>query len=117
MSDQRKSVRGRSYLGGTMMFNHGYSTMDCLVLNLSRSGAKLTFTNTVTVPGEFDLTIEQKGGSRKARMIWRRQDEVGVKFIEDDASMPVSLEWARRLRAAEAKNHALRLRIEALTSA
>ena len=117
MSDNRKSVRGRSYLGGRMVFNRGYSTMDCLVLNLSSEGAKLTFTNTVTVPGEFDLTIEQKGGSRKARMIWRRQDEVGVRFVENEAAMPVSLEWARRLRAAEAKNHALQRRIEALTSA
>jgi hypothetical protein len=118
MLEKRRTTRSRRYYGGTIIFNHQFSTMDCLIRNLSKDGAKLEFSNTVTVPGEFDIIIKQDAQSYRARMIWRRENEAGVKFINDNATViPMPLAWARRLRDLETKNAAQIRRIEELTSA
>lgn len=117
MIEKRKNMRNRTYLGGCIQFNHDLSTMDCLIRNLSNEGAKLIYTNSVTVPGEFDLQITAKGYSRRARVVWRRKDEAGVEFIDNTANIiPINTDLARRLRASEARNATLKNRIEELQS-
>jgi hypothetical protein len=87
MHERRKIARNRTFLGGVIAFHHRKSTMDCLVRNLSPGGAKICFTNTVTVtfPDEFDLTINQKKRTLPARVIWRRADEAGITFLNEIA--------------------------------
>ena len=118
MYERRKIARKRSFFGGVIAFNRRSSTMDCLVRNLSAEGAKVVFTNTVTVPDEFDLTIRQKERTVRVRMIWRRADEAGVIFLDESAaSAPIPLDWARRLRDCEADKAALRRRVAELSTA
>ena len=117
MQERRKLARGRTYLGGVIAFNRENSTMDCLVRNLSVGGAKISFTNTATVPDEFDLTIKQKGRALLARMVWRRADEAGIVFLNENvAGAPIPLDWARRLRDCQADNAALRRRVARLST-
>ncbi len=93
--ERRKKPRLRSFFGGVIAFNKRSSTMDCLVRNFSADGAKVTFTNTVTVPDEFDLTIRRKETSYRARMVWRDRDEAGVIFVNPpSAQAPIPLDWA-----------------------
>jgi hypothetical protein len=116
MVERRKSVRLRTYLGGVIGFNKRASTMDCHVSNLSPAGARVAFTNTATVPDEFDLTIGRKDRSFRARMVWRGLNEAGVAFLSEYARMvPVPLEWAKRLRDCEDEKAALRRRVARLT--
>ncbi len=68
MIERRKFPRSRTYLGGTMHFNHGFSSMDCLIRDLSDEGARLIFTNSVAVPGKFDLPMTQDGITHHVRM-------------------------------------------------
>ena len=117
MQDRRKSTRRRSYIGGQIAFNQRSSLMDCLVRNISGGGAKLVFTNTVTVPQEFDLSM-QNARTFRARVIWRRADEAGVAFLEPrPSSAPISLDVARRLRQCEAEKAALQRRVQELSGA
>ena len=116
MAERRKAVRSRTFLGGVIAFNRHQSSMDCRVRNFSPAGAKVTFTNTATIPNQFDLRIAHKDRSFRARMAWRGIDEAGIEFLgEYDNDVPVPLELMQRLRNSEAKNAALRQRIKQLS--
>jgi hypothetical protein len=118
MRDRRKTARTLSYLGGQIAFNQRSSVMDCLVRNFSPEGAKLVFSNTVTVPQEFDLSIPKQDRTVRVRMVWRRADEAGVAICgAQSRPAPVPLDLARRLKACEAERAALERRVEQLCSA
>ena len=116
MVEKRKATRARTLLGGVIAFNNRASTMDCQVRNLSIGGAKVTFSNTATVPDQFDLKIAPKERSFRARMIWRAPNEAGVAFLSEyNQDVPVPLEWAKRLRDCEAEKAILRKRVAQLS--
>jgi hypothetical protein len=53
--------------------------MDCVVRNLSASGAMLKVANTVGIPDRFELKLEREN-FRWCRVRWRRNDAIGVEF-------------------------------------
>jgi hypothetical protein len=115
MQERREFQRGRTYLGGRLAFNNQYCAIDCLVRNMSQNGAKLVFEGTVLLPGEFDLMLPQKGESRRARVVWRQQDEAGVTFLQPAGQGVVSIQMARRVKKLEADRAALAARVAELT--
>ena len=49
--------------------------------------------------------------------MWRRVDEAGVVFVEENAGVePLPIETVRRLRREKAEKEALRRRVEELTT-
>ena len=115
MQERRNFHRGRTYLFGRIAFNNRFSTMDCLVRNMSQIGAKLTLSSTVMIPEQFDLNIRNKGDSRHARLIWRSDTELGVAFIHHSNAPVVSIETARRIKMLEADRDALAKRVAELS--
>ena len=117
MQERRKSHRSRTYLGGRIAFNRRFSTMDCLVRNLSSNGARVVFTNTVTVPDELELTITHKAQTFRARMVWRQHEEAGLVFLAPQGeAAPIPLDVARRLKKCEAERDALKRRVAQLSA-
>lgn len=117
MTERRTSPRQRSYLGGRIAFNTRASTMDCLVRNFTATGAKLEMSSAVMLPDAFDLAIPCKGIETRARVIWRREEAIGVAFAQPEATADiVSLDVVRRLRACERERDALRARVAELTA-
>ena len=115
--ERRSIARARTYLGARVAFNDRYSTMDCLVRNMSPAGAKLEVSGGVTLPDEVDLTITKRAETLRARILWRRGDEAGLAFLHHHpGSTVVPLDLARRLRAHEAEKAALLRRIRELSS-
>lgn len=109
MQNRRQAVRGRTYLGARIVFNHRYSSMDCLVRDLSTAGAKLIVSASVTVPIEFDLEFGRSQETRRVRIAWRSGDELGVVFADQAASSEViPLDVHRKLKAAEMERDRLR---------
>lgn len=115
MQERRKAQRGRTYLGGVVAFNNRCSTLDCLVRNMSQDGAKIEFAGPATIPDEFDITIHQKGHSRRARVTWRRETEAGITFLLSEAGSVVSIETARQIRKLEADRETLARRVAHLS--
>ena len=115
MLDRRKLHRDRTYLGGRIAFNNRCSTFDCLVRNLSQDGAKIAFSDSATVPSEFDVTIHRKGESRRARIVWRDETQAGIRFLHTDDQRIVSIETALRIRKLEAERNALARRVAQLS--
>jgi len=115
MNERRKTMRARTVLGGVISFNNRRSSLACCVHNFSSAGARLEFTNTAIIPDEFDLTIARKEATFRARTAWRSADTAGVVFIDEQENSVVPLDWARKLKAAEAQNRALKRRIADLS--
>ena len=79
-SDNRRAARRVLNKSGRIIFNRGRSTIDCVVKNLSKSGARLAVATVVGVPDAFYLAIADASGTQACRVVWRRLKEVGVKF-------------------------------------
>ncbi|AWN55880.1 PilZ domain-containing protein [Methylobacterium sp. 17Sr1-1] len=119
MSELRRETRLRTFLKGRIVFNNGNSTMDCLVRDLSASGARLVLSQTATLPDGFDLIIPAKDRTHKATLRWRRADSIGVTFAEEAAhpaaasapdTTPAML--LTRIRELEAENASLRRQLK-----
>ena len=80
MSERRRATRQKSFLRGCIYFNNRRSALDCLVRDISATGARLIFSDTVSVPDMVDLHIPQKEQMLRAHVQWRHGDEIGVAF-------------------------------------
>jgi hypothetical protein len=54
--------------------------MDCVVRDISATGARLRVPDSRAVPEQFELLLKQTGEYRPAFVRWRRKGEVGVSF-------------------------------------
>jgi hypothetical protein len=79
-TEHRQAVRSRVLRGATISLHHVGTIAQCMVRNLSDSGACLVVRDPVGVPNEFDLTLEREKASRPCRVIWREQNKIGAEF-------------------------------------
>jgi hypothetical protein len=79
MAEKRKIPRQRTLKGAVIAFNNRFSTMDCVVRNLTPIGAMLKVGSTVGIPDRFELKLEHEE-FRWCRIKWRRENTVGIVF-------------------------------------
>ncbi len=114
MFDRRQSTRDKVMYGGVAEIGEDGATRECVVRNISDKGAHLEFTNVIKLPKEkMALTIARKGRSFLAKIIWWRDNFVGVAFSDTPPQPPVS-DLAERLRKSEQKKRQLQRRINEL---
>ena len=80
MAERRKIPRARALKGAKIAFNQRRSVIDCVVRNLTDVGAMLKVPSTAGIPERFDFRFEHERSYRPARVIWRREDALGVEF-------------------------------------
>ena len=74
MSERRSISRQRSFLQGRIFYNSRRSSIDCLIRDISDTGAKLKFSEAVAVPDAMELYIPTKEEiRRRAGAVARRQ--------------------------------------------
>ena len=56
--------------------------LDCVVLNISASGAKLRVFETMELPQRFTLIVD-RFGDFPAELVWRDRRSAGVRFVGD----------------------------------
>jgi hypothetical protein len=89
MNERRKATRKRSFLKGTVYYNHRHSSMECTIRDLSDYGGRLQFPTPVTLPDSLELDIAARDRTLRATVRWRKGDEVGISFDEKEiGSMP-----------------------------
>jgi hypothetical protein len=121
MQEARRAERVKSFLRAQIIFNQRMSTIDCVVKNISQTGARLALNEGLSIPSEFDLLIPQKGRTYRARLVWRDADAIGVEFLLSEVHPGETRETTggsaadSRLRALEAQNAELKLRIRELS--
>jgi PilZ domain len=78
--EQRRHVRKRVLWAGKIATKDG--SFDCVVLNVSRSGAKLRFTAPIGPQRTVDLSLGSFG-TLNAEVVWQRADKMGIRFTAD----------------------------------
>ncbi len=68
MPERRISSRQKSFLQGRIYYNHRRSSVDCLVRDVSDTGAKLVFGEPVSVPDVIELYLSNKDEVRRAKV-------------------------------------------------
>ena len=113
--DRRQSPRDKVIYGGTAEIADGSASRDCVVRNLSQDGAHLEFKSDIRIPKDsLRLTIARKGRSFMARVIWLRDNFVGVAFNPESTYELPGSDLAERLRKSEKKKRQLQRRIKEL---
>lgn len=79
--EQRKSRRVKTLKKGKIIFNDGFSVVECTVCNISECGAGLRLACVVELPDVFTLHIEG-GEKRECEVVWSANDKLGVSFID-----------------------------------
>jgi hypothetical protein len=116
MLDRRESVRDKVMYGGVAKIGECGATRECIVRNISDRGATIEFSDDLQLPKEqISLRIARKGRSFLAKVIWWRDNFVGVVFRAESPAEPVS-DLAERLRKSEIKKRQLERRIDELLS-
>jgi diguanylate cyclase (GGDEF)-like protein len=80
MDEHRTLQRGRTLLGGKIIFNGGRSAFDCKVRNLSDDGACLEVESQAGIPVQFQLAVSNGKELRNCKLIWQSDHRIGVSF-------------------------------------
>src|SRR5216684_2705123 len=113
MPDRRQNPRDKVIYGGVAEIGEGGATRECVVRDISEKGARIEFSNVIKLPRQpISLTIARKGRSFLAKIIWWRDNFVGVAF-SSQTELPVS-DLEERLRKSEKKKRQLQRRIKEL---
>ena len=90
MMERRESPRDKVVYGGVAEIDER-TTRDCVVRDISENGANLEFKDAIRLSKEqISLTIARKGRSFLAKIIWWRDNFVGVAFSSEPSfELPV----------------------------
>jgi len=114
MQERRERVRDKVMYGGVAEIGDHGTTRECIVRNISDNGANIEFSGDYELPREqLSLRIARKGRSFLAKVIWWRDNFVGVAFRAESPAAPVS-DLGERLRKSEIKKRQLQRKIDEL---
>lgn len=102
--ERRRAPRKRTFLKGTVYYNHRLSSVECTIRDFTDAGARLHFAGPVSLPDTIEIDIPSREQSLKAVVRWRKDDDVGVSFGETETEGPpeaASGELAQRVAALE----------------
>lgn len=68
-------LRGAKIILGTS------SVIDCVVRNVTNTGARVQLANTVELPDDLGLTFDNGYSIRPCKVIWRTVTETGIQFV------------------------------------
>jgi PilZ domain len=120
MGERRGSRRSKSFLRGFVYISRKRGALACLIRDLSDKGARIIFSATVTLPDVLDLYIPQRDRMLRARVEWRRNDEIGLAFTEAERSSgasPGDVQVVQRVAMLEAEIASLRALVKQLKAA
>lgn len=70
----------RTFKGGSIIFGL-VPGIDCVIRNLSDTGASIEVASPVGIPDDFTLLIRPETIKRHCRVEWRLANRIGVQFI------------------------------------
>lgn len=80
MIDKRTNQRHRVLKAGKISFGQA-GIIDCVVRNMSDTGARLEVESVVGIPDSFNLMICADRYAKQCRVVWRKEKQIGIKFV------------------------------------
>lgn len=79
---KKREVRKSLRQPGWITLDGGFAARQCVVQDLSSSGAKITIDDPNTLPAKLRLAFARDARTgRNCEVVWRRGKSVGVKFV------------------------------------
>jgi hypothetical protein len=76
--ERRTIPRKQVLMSGAIEFAGG--TINCLIRDISISGAALDVSNPLDIPDRFNLLFKADGTQIPCHVIWRKDERIGVAF-------------------------------------
>ena len=105
------AIRQRTFLKGTIYYDNRRGSIECVVRDMSVSGARLTFDHPANVPDNVELFIPNKNQTLRGRVQRRGPNEVGIAFETERSLEPrraSDVELQQRIETLEAEIKALK---------
>jgi PilZ domain len=81
--DMRKNARRHLHHAARILVGQKGLQRGCRISDISEGGARLILDKDGDLPDRFVLLLTANGGARRrCRVVWRRELDVGVAFIE-----------------------------------
>src|SRR5437588_9121528 len=78
--DFRRSVRVRTFFGGRIVFHDGAYSYNCVVRDMSESGARVEIPAARLIPRRFYFLTSKEEVAYDSELVWRTHSMAGVKF-------------------------------------
>jgi PilZ domain len=79
---KRQAVRTNVHLRAQMRFGAGRPAAECIVTDISPTGARVVVPEEGDYPNEFDIYIPARSETKWARIRWREKLQFGVEFLK-----------------------------------
>ncbi len=80
-TDRRAERRKRTLKQGQIVFRDGQCVLECAILDVSATGARLRPSDTLLCPNEFYLRM-RFGPTRPCEVVWQVGAVLGVRFCD-----------------------------------
>ncbi len=97
---RRKGGRKRVLLGGKVVYNEGNASLDCTIVDVSETGARIRLPRGQGVPSHVYLIDIRNHRAHEATIAWLKPPLAGLRFEKSyafDASLPERLGYLRRV--------------------
>jgi len=79
--EKRRFFRYRANCQARIEFDDLTPPRPCTILDISGGGARIAVTSPRDLPLEFSLVISGLNITRRTRIVWRSDDEIGVSYV------------------------------------
>jgi PilZ domain len=79
--EKRMEHRRKMLKGGTVHFNKGYSSLECVIRDMSSNGCRIQMGETFGVPSRFVLSISGETTRIEASVRWRNARNIGLSLL------------------------------------
>src|SRR5947209_11123410 len=77
--DLRRAARVRMFVGGRIVFNEGAYSYNCVVRDMSESGARVEIPAARLIPRRFYFLTSKEEDAYDSELVWRTHSMAGVK--------------------------------------
>jgi hypothetical protein len=82
LSTKKRDARKSLHQPGWITLEGGFAARQCVVKDLSATGAKLTIDDPNSLPAKLRLAFSRDARTgRPCEVVWRRGKSVGIKFV------------------------------------
>jgi hypothetical protein len=82
LTDKKRATRKSLRQPGWITLEGGFAARQCVVHDISSTGAKVTIDDPNTLPAKLRLAFSRDARTgRPCEVVWRRGKSVGIKFV------------------------------------
>jgi hypothetical protein len=82
LGTKKRETRKSLYQSGWITMEGGFAARQCVVRDISTTGAKVTIDDPNTLPAKLRLAFSRDARTgRNCEVVWRRGKSVGIKFV------------------------------------